>query len=57
MMSTYVYNARRQQPDKENLLVPKTEEDEDNDGTQGLLYEDKVLWRCLTVAVFMLFLI
>lgn len=57
MMSTYVYNARRQQPDKENLLVPKTEEYEDNDGTQGLLYEDKVLWRCLTVAVFMLFLI
>lgn len=57
MMSTYVYNARRQKPDKENLLVPKTEEDEDNDGTQGLLYEDKVLWRCLTVAVFMLFLI
>jgi hypothetical protein len=57
MMSTYVYNARRQQPDEENLLVPESKEDGDIDGTEGLSYEDKVLWSCLTVAAFMLFLI
>jgi hypothetical protein len=42
------------QPDEENLLAPKTEEDGAHDGTEGLPYEDKVSWACLSVATIML---
>lgn len=57
IMSTYVHNTRRQQPDEENLLVPGTNDDEDDNDMEGLPYEDKVSWACLIIAAVMLFLL